>query len=375
LFKIIFKLILNKLIIIIDEENYHDFFIKKIKNLILLNKYYDKNPLLIIKEINNLKHDYIKKRKNIESKIPNDEKEENIKLKENQNNYFNQKDFYKIIKKKYILLFHVSFYFLLLFLIFFVIWNIYFNKIIKVFDYVNLKSLFINQQMNFYVLIQIMVLGNTTELSISKNFDCSFECLSINIDYYKTIFVKCSQYLNNIKIFMNSPEKIFSFNCSNFYNEINDTRFTNINKENPNFKFNETYSEFCNLYNLFYKKDEKVLMNKIIYEEKKLINIINNGNKSYEFYISLLNDGNLFYISNLINLIFRPYSTWLNENIFNVSINKSLNFVKYVIYLNMILTIVSDLFIFILLDILIFNKLQNLINIINNTKFLFDIVI
>ena len=116
-------------------------------------------------------------------------------------------------------------------------------------------------------------------------------------------------------------------------------------------------------------------MNKIIYEEKKLINIINNGNKSYEFYISLLNDGNLFYISNLINLIFRPYSTWLNENIFNVSINKSLNFVKYVIYLNMILTIVSDLFIFILLDILIFNKLHNLINIINNTKFLFDIVI
>ena len=375
LFKIIFKLILNKLIIIIDEENYHDFFIKKIKNLILLNKYYDKNPLLIIKEINNLKHDYIKKRKNIESKIPNDEKEENIKLKENQNNYFNQKDFYKIIKKKYILLFHVSFYFLLLFLIFFVIWNIYFNKIIKVFDYVNLKSVFINQQMNFYVLIQIMVLGNTTELSISKNFDCSFECLSINIDYYKTILVKCSQYLNNIKIFMNSPEKIFSFNCSNFYNEINDTRFTNINKENPNFKFNETYSEFCNLYNLFYKKDEKVLMNKIIYEEKKLINIINNGNKSYEFYISLLNDGNLFFISNLINLIFRPYTTWLNKNIFNVSINKSLNFVKYVIYLNMILTIVSDLFIFILLDILIFNKLQNLINIINNTKFLFDIVI
>ena len=155
---------------------------------------------------------------------------------------------------------------------------------------------------------------------------------------------------------MNSPEKIFSFNCSTYYNEIHDTRFININKENPNFKFNDTYSEFCNLYDLFYKKDEKVLMNKIIYEEKKVINIINNGNRSYEFYISLLNDGNLFYISNLINLIFRPYTTWLNDNIFNKSINKSLNFVKYVIYLKMIFTIVSDLFIFIFLDIFIFIK-------------------
>ena len=375
LFKIIMKLILNKLLNIIDEENYHEFFIKKIKNLLLLNKYYDKNPLSIIKEVNNLKHDYIKIKKNIEFKIPVEEKEETLKLKENENIYFNQRDFYRIFKNKYKLLFYVSFYFLFLFFIFFIIWNIYFRKVIKVFDFVNLKSLYINQQMNFFVLIQIMILGNTTELSISKNFDCTFECLSINIDYYKSILIKCSNYLNNIKIFMNLPEKIFSFNCSTFYNEINDSRFNKINENNPDFKFNETFSKFCYIYDLFYKKDEKILMDKIIYEEKKIINLINNGNRSYEFYISLLNDGNLFYLSNLINLIFRPYTTWLNANIFNVSINKSLKFVKYVIYLNMILTIVGDLIIFILLDILIFKKLQNLINIINNTKYLFDIVV
>ena len=121
------------------------------------------------------------------------------------------------------------------------------------------------------------------------------------------------------------------------------------------------FPDFCETFKILNYNEDTIFYKPIFYEIIKFIKSLTKRN--YDYYLNILENGNLFYMCDLQFLIYRPFRTWYNNIIYGNAIDYSLSTEKNILYSSIFCTIGSEIVIFMILYILIFSK----INIINKT--------
>ena len=367
-FETLFILSMNKIMQKFNSNEFTDFFIKKYQNLKIMIKFYEKNPILIFHNIEKIYSEY-KKITHLHHKLEHDKKsnnhnseQEKLLEKEKEINYFEKNEYRIITSIYYMIIIGILFYYIILYLTFLLFWIKKKNIILEVFDIITDNTIAACSGYNMFALCQLMILGNITQAEISKNMQYEGDNYIIDESLRSNYLIQSlSKRSDSVGGIIKNSNEFISFNCNNFFTEINDNKFNSIEKEYPNFKFKDLFPDFCETFKILEYNEDTIFYKPIFYEIIKFIKSLTKRN--YDYYLNILENGNLFYMCDLQFLIYRPFRTWYNNIIYGHAINNSLSTEKNILYSSIFFTIGSEIVIFMILYILIFAK----INVINKT--------
>ena len=376
-FENIFKIILNKLVKKINDNEFTQFFIEKYENLKILIRFFEKNPLNLIKDIETSKNDFIKLiTQKIEEEKKNESSSESTKLiYYEQREYIDIKSIRLISKKYFLIIFLILITYLFLFLFFLIFWIVYYNKIKNIFDIITNDTLSSCVGYNLLAIGQIMILGNISLVHFSSY-------IGYKGDYILEEYEGALSYLlsdefkniKNIKDLFKSQKKLINLNCSNFLDKIDDGRINTLISDHPEFKFHENYPHLCNFLSYFEYNDEKIIYKEVFFQLHHLYSLIYNNNRTYESLLELWGEKNILNISIYQHLYYRPYRTWKNYHILDNAINESLSIIDIFLIIHLIILIVCQIFIFLIIQFFLFRALNKSIKIINNCRNVFRII-
>lgn len=372
-FETLFILSMNKVMQKFNSNDFTDYFIKKYQNLKIMIKFYEKNPIQIFHNIEEIYSDYKKishihhKSENIKKKSSNNNNNNNSekeKLIENEKeiNYFEKNDYRIITSIYYMIIIGILFYYIILYLIFLIFWTKKKNIILDVFDIITDNTIAACSGYNMFALCQLMILGNITQAEISKNMQYEGENYIIDESFRSNFLIQSlSKRSESVGGIIKNSNEFINFNCNSFFTDINDNKFNSIEKNYPDYKFKDLFPDFCETFKILNYNEDTIFYKPIFYEIIKFIKSLTKRN--YDYYLNILENGNLFYMCDLQFLIYRPFRTWYNNIIYGNAIDYSLSTEKQILYSSIFCTIGSEIVIFMILYILIFSK----INIINKT--------
>jgi hypothetical protein len=364
---------MNKVMQKFNSKDFTDCFIKKYQNLKIMIKFYEKNPIQIFHNIEEIYSDYKKishihhKSENIKKKSSNNNNNNNSekeKLIENEKeiNYFEKNDYRIITSIYYMIIIGILFYYIILYLIFLIFWTKKKNIILDVFDIITDNTIAACSGYNMFALCQLMILGNITQAEISKNMQYEGENYIIDESFRSNFLIQSlSKRSESVGGIIKNSNEFINFNCNSFFTDINDNKFNSIEKNYPDYKFKDLFPDFCETFKILNYNEDTIFYKPIFYEIIKFIKSLTKRN--YDYYLNILENGNLFYMCDLQFLIYRPFRTWYNNIIYGNAIDYSLSTEKNILYSSIFCTIGSEIVIFMILYILIFSK----INIINKT--------
>ena len=373
-FENLFKMSVNKLMKKFEDKKFLEFFTYKYYNLKILLKFFEQNPISIIRDIQGIYNEYI--RTNQPTKKGKSKEENEIKK---ETEIIEEKDYfplnaYRIITGKYlILIIIILIYYISIFVIFLLIWVDDVKKILNVFNIITDNTVAACSGYNMFALCQIMLLANQTEAEISVNMNYNKDNY---LFYESTRSIYCILDLErrrqNVKNLIKTTNDFLDLDCNTFYSDINDTRFEQVDLNYPNEGFRSKYPKFCESFHILEYKNDQLFYKPIFYEINKYISSLYKRN--YDDYIDFLINGNLFYMCDLQFLIYRPFRSWFNDVVYNDAINNSINLEKTILFTNLIVAIFSEFIIFGILYFNVFGKLKITNSILIGVKNIFKIV-
>ena len=374
-FENLYIMSVNKIMNKLDNDNFTTFYINKYDCLSYLMKFFDKNPLILFKELDSFYNEY--KRGNSPKKDSKErEKEEDEDIFDNKNKsleVFSLNSYRIITFKFYVLIFFIIFYYLSLFIIFLTIWVMKVDMILNVFNIITDNTVCACSGYNMFALCQIMLLGNISEAEISKNMEyegnnyIEFETIRSN-----NVIQTLSKRSDLVGGMIKNSNYFMDFNCDSFYSDINDGNFNKVNEKYPLQGFKEKYPEFCKYFQILKYNSDYLFYKPVYYEILKYLFFMKDN--SYEFYIDFLINGNLFFMCDLQFLLYRPFRSWYNDVIYGDAINASINLEKVLLFTNLGLTIASEVIIFIIIYFFLFARLRHINGILTAVKNVFKII-
>jgi hypothetical protein len=211
---------------------------------------------------------------------------------------------------------------------------------------------------NDFTLIQIMFLGNITEEEISNLLTNNTDPFFLSNDIHNAMKITYNyERLNNINNkMMPLIDDEFDLTCDNFYNELQDTKMFEINKEHPQEKFIENISTLCNSLQWFVVADEIMIYKHLFYSMYKLLKTFTD--RSYEGIMKMLNDNNIFKIYYYQYFVVRFMVTWYNSVVYKDKIDESTQKETMILFIYLIIEVVSELGLFLVLSKLFFKAIK-----------------
>ena len=374
-FENLYIMSVNKIMNKLDNDSFTTFYINKYDCLSYLMKFFDKNPLILFKELDSFYNEY--KRGNSPKKDSKErEKEDDEDIFDNKNKsleVFSLNSYRIITFKFYVLIFFIIFYYLSLFIIFLTIWVMKVDMILNVFNIITDNTVCACSGYNMFALCQIMLLGNISEAEISKNMEyegnnyIEFETIRSN-----NVIQTLSKRSDLVGGMIKNSNYFMDFDCDSFYSDINDGNFNKVNEKYPLQGFKEKYPEFCKYFQILKYNSDYLFYKPVYYEILKYLFFMKDN--SYEFYIDFLINGNLFFMCDLQFLLYRPFRSWYNDVIYGDAINASINLEKVLLFTNLGLTIASEVIIFIIIYFFLFARLRHINGILTAVKNVFKII-
>ena len=267
-FENLFIMNTNKLMLKFEDDTYMKFFKQKYAQLKVLVRFFEKDPVIIIKDINSLYSEFTKTNmvnkmqsmKNVLStSTERDKRRISYELAEAEKklNYFPKKQYREITHSFYTLIICILIYYVVLVAIFLMIWTNESDKILLVFQIITENTVSACSGYNVFALCQIMLLANQTQSEISKNMKHNGDdyLLSESLRSINNI-IDLEGQRNKVKSLMQTTNDFLDLNCDTFYDAIKDSRFTTIANEHPNEGFRSEYASFCKEFHIMeYKKD------------------------------------------------------------------------------------------------------------------------
>jgi hypothetical protein len=362
-------------------EIYLNFYKTKYNNLALLVKIFQKNPNVIIKELqeaydtfiretNEFKKAQVVKKDNFTSLILGEKENElknifqlqtNTEGKSNNNEvkeYFRLGEYRKISYKFFILIYLILFYFIVTVVVFILIWIKQLDKTIIGFSIITENTISACSGYNIFALCQLMLLTNQTHEEISTVME-SDDPRYINYESSRSIksIISLEEYRKTLGGLIKTTNDFLDLNCDTFYSDLNDSRYEVIDKEHPQYKYRELFPPFCKLFGIHQYKDDLLFYKSVFYEINKFANNIN-SRKEYKDVVYFLEKSNLFFMCDLQFLLYRPFRTWFNDVVYTDAIQRSIQQEKTLLYLILVISIVSEGLIFGLLYFTVFQKLK-----------------
>ena len=380
-FENIFIMNTNQLMTKFTNEIYLNFYKTKYNNLALLVKIFQKNPNVIIKELqeaydtfiretNEFKKAQVVKKDNFTSLILGEKENElknifqlqtNTEGKSNNNEvkeYFRLGEYRKISYKFFILIYLILFYFIVTVVVFILIWIKQLDKTIIGFSIITENTISACSGYNIFALCQLMLLTNQTHEEISTVME-SDDPRYINYESSRSIksIISLEEYRKTLGGLIKTTNDFLDLNCDTFYSDLNDSRYEVIDKEHPQYKYRELFPPFCKLFGIHQYKDDLLFYKSVFYEINKFANNIN-SRKEYKDVVYFLEKSNLFFMCDLQFLLYRPFRTWFNDVVYTDAIQRSIQQEKTLLYLILVISIVSEGLIFGLLYFTVFQKLK-----------------
>ena len=218
---------------------------------------------------------------------------------------------------------------------------------------------------NDFTLIQIMFLGNITEEEISSVLTNNTDPFFISNDIHNAMKITYNyERLNNINHkMMPLIDNKFVLTCDNFYNELQDAKMFEINKEHPQENFIENISTLCNSLQWFVVADEIMIYKHLFYSMYKLLKTFTD--RSYEGIMKMLNDDNIFKIYYYQYFVVRFMVTWYNSVVYKEKINESTQKETMILVIYLVIEVFSELGLFLVLSKLFFKAIKQTNNNLN----------
>lgn len=375
-----FQVEMNTIISKIHNQDCRTFYYNKYSTLNCFTLLYDQNPLSLIKQLEknnqeyNLKEKTTMKSSSIRSSIysiNNNKRNDSANILLNQSStpisslnstnqpyYFTLRMFYSIVNIYFKLLIGVFFYYLLLFIIFIIIWKEEIFKTQILFNLIDKVSIAETSGYIDFILMQLMILGNTTLERISINFnDSSLTFLIDDLSDSMLIFYQTDKILNAYKQ-LDIPilTKQINLTCQSFYYNINDTKMFNISKLYSNANYIDNIIGLCSYIDFFKVPNENAIYESLYYNLQQMITIIKQS--SYEIMLNYIYNSKFLGIIDVELFMFRPLVTWNNESVFKQMINDLTQRETNVVILYMICNLLSEIILFAILFGFFFRKLQ-----------------
>lgn len=406
------KMDMNGIIKKTKEKESYQFYIKKYNILLALSKYYEQNPNYLIHKLdvlfkkqnavaqanqkintyyqstNNNTNDSGKNTTNIYvdssvllvngQQIQNYSKENDINTTNTTTTSYKHANMNSHHKKRFIhhsaayitelnipvtfqllLIIFVFFtYFTTFFVVFIVVWMNSTNETTAKFEMVESITSAEYSTYNDFTLIQIMFLGNITEEEISNLLTNNTDPFFLSNDIHNAMKITYNyERLNNINNkMMPLIDDEFDLTCDNFYNELQDTKMFEINKEHPQEKFIENISTLCNSLQWFVVADEIMIYKHLFYSMYKLLKTFTD--RSYEGIMKMLNDNNIFKIYYYQYFVVRFMVTWYNSVVYKDKIDESTQKETMILFIYLIIEVVSELGLFLVLSKLFFKAIK-----------------
>lgn len=293
----IIKIKVNETMHKLKDKIFFSFFKRKISNLAILSKYYEKDPSAILDEINKLYSEYNMITKPSTNQKGKKETSNNVLLFISENESANAlKDTYLPIKtynrvtKPYIhIIISIEIFFVLLFLIYVFVLILIINQASKVFDIIEGNTIAENNVYNELTLFQVMILANQTQGMISSYID------SVQNDNFiveellssiESIYVSDSD-IKNIPSLFPSINSVLDFDCYTMYETYKDPRLKKLNTKYPDRHYYKKLGDMCNRFEIMKYKIAQLMYQYMFYE---IIIIIQNINDCYNaiFYLSTI---------------------------------------------------------------------------------------
>lgn len=365
----------------------HSFFLTKYNILLSMCKYYEQNPVLLIKKLDIIHKDLLDakiarlKTKTLEGSSPlrnktssdnqivNDvliysgseevnKKNKSFKFQKFHKNFISS--LYYAVIQQFITIIIISFiYFTLFFIITVILWVKAISNTKIIIELVELISEAETSCFNDFALIQLMLLGNITEEEISYT-------LSNDTTQYITYdAVQAMKILYNYEkinkkngFIIPNLEREFELNCENFYNKINDSKLYEVSVDHPEERYNETIIKLCSYLNLFELSNELLIYKKLFYEISQMVKRINN--RSYSEIIRTIYSDKMNEM--IINELFivRQIRSWYNTIIYQKAMNDSTVYETTILITYLIVALISEIALFTMLYFFFFNKIREM---------------
>ena len=387
-------------------KDIHSFYKKKYTILKTLCKYYEKSPVKLIKQLDtiykerqeNAKISKIKtKGSNLHLKFEDLSKNENdTKLelsiysdnstegdKEKYAIYISKYDknfisslYYSVIQRFFNIIIVSLLYYTVFFVVFIILWLNAISNTKVIISLVESISAAEASLFNDISLIQLMMLGNTTEHEISHsllestNLDEVDSSISDSLNneedsYLADDIVKAVKILfsyvkinkKNGNIIPRIQEQI-ELNCDNFYTHINDTTTYIIDNEHPEEEFEKTIIGLCKYLNLLEFSEEILVYKTVFYNMYQMLKLIKHD--TYNGILEMLQNPKVFDIYHEEYFVIRQMRTWYNSIVYEKSIDDSTVYETTVLISYLVIEIISEISLVLVLYFLFFNRISQI---------------
>ena len=378
-FENLFMMNMNKMMLKFNDENYMHLFIEKYKILKVLVKFFEENPVRLIKDINSLYCEFTKaatlnKAKARAPTMQNQSQDEHKKSNTNALKFFSKQQYREITLTFYVLIFCIFIYYVVLIGIFLFVWVVQIARILNVFEIITENTVSACSGYNVFALCQIMLLANQTQSEISINMKYSGDDYLIYESHrsINSIF-EMEERRKKVGSLIKTTNDYLDLNCETFYTAINDKRFNELEKNYPQFNFKSNYSSFCNTFRIMEYKNDFLFYENVFYEINKFARSVSHL-MSYDDILNAMLKGNIFFMCDLQFLLYRPFRSWFNDVVYSDAINNSINLEKRILFTVLGTSIASEVIIFTILYFELFKKLSKINRIIIGVRNVFKVL-
>ena len=347
-----------RMIMVMSDQDFKDFYVERIDNLITLSQLYKINP-------NHLVHSIKKDESKIAAKLK--ERNKQAKLLENARNTQTEKEFllqhpelipekktntYVDVSKIRVILLPFIFKISILFTIYFIIligFDVFlvfrFNNLINVNEYILTNFLVETQMYDVLVLTQIMTLLNLTQNDFANSLGID------NPDSDGVINMKIRETAGYIKKLQNSEENgnaAFSYisnffngkNCSDIFSNI-ENNLTALTVNELNVNFYDLQGKLCHKYGIMTLDSFAYMFNDYILRVQKLQNLISSYSYADLYYFNTQYE--FFDLITMVLMNLQPIRNYIRtvllDNLMNKTISEFISLISVYLCVNIVLDI------------------------------------
>ena len=362
----IIKIRVNETMHKLKDKVFFSFFKRKISNLALLSKYYEKDPSTILDDLTKLYSEY-----NIITKPSPNQKSKKETSKNDllfiSDNERALKDIYLPIKtynrvtKPYIhIIISIEIFFVLLFLVYVFVLILIINQTSKVFDIIEGNTIAENNVYNELTLFQVMILTNQTQGMISSYIDSVQNDNFIVEDLFssiESIYVSDSD-IKKIPSLFPLINSVLDFDCYTMYSTYNDPRLKKLNAKYPERTYYKKLGDMCSRFEIMRYKIDQLMYQYMFYELSAIIQNINDF--SYQGLVKAYEQKRYFNVVTMQFFIYRPLRSWMNGTPYARAINNATSLQITTVIAYIVCLIVSQIIMSFVLIIYLFHPLQQL---------------
>lgn len=366
--KDMFASFILKIIEVMNNQNFLDYYNEKIKQLIKLSFLYEKNPNKIIKSIKKNDQAQISKYKEVKRNVQTPETKEETPQPIDEKSLKGNNDLGEVLHKFHKKIITIFSLYAALSISFDLVLIVIFKQFTLINDYGYEYARLENQIYNNIVVTELSVLLNLTQADLAELLDedlPSDGLINERIRSVNRILFHLRSIENNNKNLIKAPGEYYDYDCDKIFEALNDSiaqKVINLHKVN----YYTLFSVICKHYDILSLKDFNFLYNQINVLTHNVNNMI--LGKSYEDLVAISQQERLYDLITLVLVLFRLIQHNFRINTMVAVVNKKMNLFVGLMWSYLSYNIVTNILMFFFLNKIIIARL----NIINGNLNLLD---